>query len=255
LRNRAASAARALRLGGNLAGRIRQWDRDLLERHLWNLSLFRSEELEGLLAPAMAGVVASSPIASNLLARRALRNGEGIAALLAYDAETYLPDDVLAKVDRMSMLNSLEVRTPLLDQRIVEFSARLPFSTKVRRGASKWILREAAKGLLPDPVLKRRKRGFGVPLYRWMDQGLRALASETLLDGRCARRGWLNPKGLAGVLGRESRHPGRRAHQVFALTCLELWARTYLDRPREDLHSPTDGPLELHPAVSVARVA
>ncbi|HLQ67525.1 MAG TPA: asparagine synthase (glutamine-hydrolyzing), partial [Candidatus Limnocylindrales bacterium] len=250
-RNLVASAARAFRLGGNLGERMRQWDRDLLQRHLWNMSLFHAEDFEGLLAPGLAEAVASSPIP---LARRPRRNGEGIAGLLAYDAETYLPDDVLAKVDRMSMLNSLEVRTPLLDQRIVEFSARLPISMKLHQGVTKWVLREAVKGILPEPVLQRRKRGFGVPLYRWMDQGLRALASEILLDGRCARRGWLDPKGLAALLG-PGPQPGRRAHQVFALTCLELWARTYVDRPREDLVSPMDGPLELHPAVSVEQVA
>jgi hypothetical protein len=88
-----------------------------------------------------------------------------------------------------------------------------------------------------------------------MDQGLRDLARETLLDGRSGRRGWLNLKGVAAMLDRDSRQPGRQAHQIFALTCLELWARTYVDRSREELHSPLDGALELHPAVSAASVA
>jgi asparagine synthase (glutamine-hydrolysing) len=142
----------------------------------------------------------------------------------------------------------------LLDQRIVEFSSRLPFSWKIRRGVTKWVLRESAKRLLPEAILRRGKRGFGLPLGRWMDQGLRDLASGTLLDDRCARRGWFHPKRLAALLEADSPRPGRRAHQVFALTCLELWARTYLDRPREELDAPTEGPLELHPAVAHAGI-
>jgi len=142
-----------------------------------------------------------------------------------------------------------------LDQRIVEFSARLPFSMKVRQGITKWVLRESTKLLLPDAILRRGKRGFGIPLHRWMDRGLGTLARETLLDGRCTRRGWLNPRGVAAMLERDSKQPGRQAHQIFALTCLEMWARTYVDRPREELHSPLDGTLELHPAVSAASVA
>ncbi|HKW50846.1 MAG TPA: asparagine synthase-related protein, partial [Candidatus Eisenbacteria bacterium] len=124
-----------------------------------------------------------------------------------------------------------------------------------RQGITKWVLRESTRQLLPDAVLRRGKRGFGIPLHRWMDRGLRTLARETLLDGGCARRGWLNPKGLAALLDRDSRQPGRRAHQIFALTCLELWARTYIDRSREEIQSPLDGALELHPAVSAASVA
>ncbi len=257
MRKQVASAARALPLGQGALGRLRQLDRGIFERHLANMSLFRPEEFEDLLEPGLAAAVASEPLRSLAAASssKAGQSGEAFAALLDYDAKTYLPDDVLTKVDRMSMLNTLEVRTPLLDQRIVEFSARLPFSMKVRQGITKWILRESTRDLLPDAILRRGKRGFGIPLHRWMDRGLRTLARETLLDGRCARRGWLNPKGLAALFEPDRRQPGRQAHQIFALTCLELWARTYLDRAREELHSPLDGALELHPAVSAASVA
>jgi asparagine synthase (glutamine-hydrolysing) len=217
------------------------------------MSLFQPEELTSLLTRDLAEAGVSGGCRASLDARNGSRpHPEGFSSLLAYDAETYLPDDVLAKVDRMSMLNTLEVRAPLLDQRIVEFSARLPFSWKVRRGVTKWVLRESAKRLLPDAILRQGKRGFGLPLGRWMDQGLRDLAMATLLDGRCARRGWFDPKSLGDLLVADSPRPGRRAHQIFALTCLELWARTYLDRPREELHTPIEGPLELHPAVEFA---
>lgn len=246
------AAARALPLEGGAWGRLRQLDQGILERHLTAMSLFRPEDLDKVLAPGLASTLAngtkrSSPATNGGAPRR---GREAFASLLAYDAETYLPDDVLTKVDRMSMLNTLEVRVPLLDQRIVEFSARLPFSMKVHRGVTKWVLREATKNLLPESVLRRRKRGFGLPLHRWMDQGLLALARDTLLDERCARRGWLNRRGLESFLTADAPQPGRRAHQVFALTCLELWARAFLDRTRGEIASPVDGALDLHPSVA-----
>ena len=246
------AAARALPLEGNAWGRLRQLDQGIMERHLTAMSLFRPEDLEKVLAPGLASAFANGAKGSSTTTNGGAprRGREAFASLLAYDAETYLPDDVLTKVDRMSMLSTLEVRVPLLDQRIVEFSARLPFSMKVHRGVTKRVLREAAKNLLPEPVLRRRKRGFGVPLHRWMDHGLLTLARDTLLDEPCARRGWLNREGLESFLTADSPQPGRRAHQVFALTCLELWARAFLDRTRGEISSPMDGVLDLHPSVA-----
>lgn len=249
-RSQVATAARALSLGERW-GRLRQLDRGIFERHLANMSLFLPEDLGHLLAGGLAGAALPSP-ARAPSQPGARRGREEFGSLLAFDAETYLPDDVLAKMDRMSMLNTLEVRAPLLDQSIVAFSAQLPFSWKMRCGVTKWVLRESARRLLPDLILHRRKRGLGLPLSRWMDQGLLALARETLLDGRTTRRGWLKPRALGPLLEAKGPRPARRAHQVFALTCLELWARTYLDRAREDLHAPIEGALELHPAVALA---
>jgi asparagine synthase (glutamine-hydrolysing) len=205
--------ARALPLGSKLSERLSQLDRGIFDRHLLNMSLFRKDDLESVLDPdfavvAVPGWLGARPEGHDTGPRC---REESFAELLAYDARTYLPDDVLAKVDRMSMLNTLEVRVPLLDQSIVEFSARLPFSMKVRRGVLKWVLRQSAGHLLPAAVLRRRKKGFGLPLHRWMDRGLRTLASEVLLGGRTARRGWLNPKGVVELLEADSRQPGRRA--------------------------------------------
>jgi asparagine synthase (glutamine-hydrolysing) len=157
---------------------------------------------------------------------------------------------VLVKVDRTSMLNSLETRAPLLDHHVLEWVARMPFRYKLRGGTTKWALRECVRPFLPAAILARGKQGFGVPLERWFDGEFGRLAREVLLDERTRQRGWLEPRSVAALLADERMRKDTRAKRTFTLVCLELWARTYLDRPREALVAPTDGPYPLHPAVA-----
>ena len=193
-------------------------------------------------------MIRSAPRAPSTRARRGPAGP--VAALLHLDAMTYMTDDVLVKVDRTSMLNSLEVRAPLLDHVVLEYVARLPFEYKLRGGVTKWVLRECARPLLPAAVLGRGKQGFGVPLEHWFGAGFDRLAREVLLDRRCRERGWLEPAGVERVLRGGGRRDDRRARQVFTLLCLELWARTWVDRPREALAQPEGGPWPLHAAVA-----
>jgi asparagine synthase (glutamine-hydrolysing) len=168
------------------------------------------------------------------------------------DALTYMTDDVLVKVDRTSMLNSLETRAPLLDHHVLEWAARLPFAYKLRGDVSKWVLRECVRPLLPSAILARGKQGFGVPLDRWFGGHLDRLAREVLLDARARRRGWLDPRATERLLTGADLRDELRAKRVLTLVCLELWAQCYLDRPREELVAPVDGPAPLHPAVLAA---
>jgi asparagine synthase (glutamine-hydrolysing) len=98
------------------------------------------------------------------------------------DMATYLPDDILTKVDRVSMSVSLEVRVPLLDHRVVEFSAKLPAKLRVKDGKLKYIFRKAMEGLLPPEILARKKKGFSIPQSEWLESGL-------VNDGRSKMRG------------------------------------------------------------------
>jgi asparagine synthase (glutamine-hydrolysing) len=114
----------------------------------------------------------------------------------------------------------------------------MPFEHKLRGGVGKWLLRECVRDLLPAEILARGKQGFGVPLEHWFGAEFGRLAREVLHDRRARDRGWLDPRGVDGVLDAKGLRDERRVRQVWALVCLELWAQSFLDRPRESLDRP-----------------
>jgi asparagine synthase (glutamine-hydrolysing) len=109
--------------------------------------------------------------------------GNSLNAYLRFDQKWYLPDDILAKVDRMSMAHSIEIRPPFLDHRIVEFAASLPDQLKVQGAAQKIVLRELMKRKLPVSTLRRKKVGFDFPAHEWLRGPLRDLLRDTLVSG------------------------------------------------------------------------
>jgi asparagine synthase (glutamine-hydrolysing) len=143
---------------------------------------------------------------------------------LAVDLETYLPECLMTKVDVASMAVSLEARSPFLDHEFVEFVAGLPGRWKLRgvRG-TKWILKEAYRGVLPDQILDRPKMGFGIPLGRWFRGPLKGLFQETVLSESARAWGVFRPGALAALW--EDHQSGRRDHgyKLWALLMLELW--------------------------------
>lgn len=155
--------------------------------------------------------------------------GDPVDIMLALDANIYLPNDMLVKIDRMSMAHSLEVRTPFLDHRLAGFMAATPSRYKVRGMTTKYILREAMRGILPDSVLKRGKKGFSVPLDAWFRNDLAGYAREILLDGRTAGRGFFNMKRVAAILDSHTGRKEDRSGQIWALIVFEKWCRMFLD--------------------------
>jgi asparagine synthase (glutamine-hydrolysing) len=152
-----------------------------------------------------------------------------VSTLQYLDVRTYLPGDILAKVDWTSMLVSLEARVPLLDHVLMEYVATMPSRLKLADGAGKAIFKRAMGDALPPDVLTRRKMGFGVPLGSWFRNELRDYARDTLLGARARQRGLFAPAAVEGLLDEHAR--GRRdlSASLWALVMFEEWARRWLD--------------------------
>jgi asparagine synthase (glutamine-hydrolysing) len=147
------------------------------------------------------------------------------------DTMQYLPADILVKVDRMSMANSLEVRSPLLDHPVVEYMATLPVAFKLRGGISKYVLRKVAERLLPHAVLTKRKQGFALPADRWFRGDLRQAAAEILLDHQTLSRGYFRKETITRMLKHHAAGHRDYSAWIWCLVVLETWFREYLDEP------------------------
>ncbi|MDH4137367.1 MAG: asparagine synthase (glutamine-hydrolyzing) [Anaerolineae bacterium] len=150
------------------------------------------------------------------------------------DIMTYLPGDLLAKMDIASAVVSLESRSPYLDHRMLEFAARLPVDYKLRGDITKYILKKALSGLLPDDVLHRRKMGFGVPLGRWFRQELKEYAYQVLLDNVSISRGYFSSTYVKALLDDHMVGRGDNSRRMWALLNLELWHRMFIDQKPPD---------------------
>jgi asparagine synthase (glutamine-hydrolysing) len=145
------------------------------------------------------------------------------------DMMTYLPCDLMTKVDIASMAHALECRAPLLDYRIAEWSAKLPIRHKIEGGRGKKILRETFRDLLPPNIEHRRKMGFGVPIDHWFRGPLREMVQEVLLDSRTVQRGFFERKYVELLLNDHFANRFDHAYRIWALLVLELWLRQWMD--------------------------
>src|SRR5438477_4181918 len=149
------------------------------------------------------------------------------------DIHTYLPDDLMVKVDVASMAHGLETRSPLLDHVLLEWAARIPSEIKMKGGTTKALLKAAMAPYLPREILYRKKMGFGVPLERWFRRELRELAHDTLLGQPARERGIMRPDYVRRLL--DEHGAGTRNHhtRLWALLMLELWFRSWIDDAAE----------------------
>jgi asparagine synthase (glutamine-hydrolysing) len=146
---------------------------------------------------------------------------------MAVDQQSYLPEDILVKVDRDSMLNSLEVRVPFLDHRIVEFANTLPTDVKIRRGVQKFILRELLKDLAPAGIVQRGKQGFGMPLRDWLRGRYYDFSCDLLLssDSRISR--FFKPEKIKALIHAHKHHKRDLSDRIWCLLWLEQWCRHF----------------------------
>lgn len=150
-------------------------------------------------------------------------------ATLDVDVNTYLPDDLLVKVDIATMAHGLEARSPFLDQDLMEFCASLPASMKLHWWTKKYLLKKAAKDILPRKILHRPKMGFGVPIDHWLRHELRDFAYDVLLAPRAIQRGYFHKKVVERLLNEHVQKIRAWHYQIWNLLMLELWHRMFID--------------------------
>ncbi len=218
---------------------------DPVERHHRWFGVLAPERIDGLLAPRVRERLAGDdPFGS----ARALERGRALPDLLArllyQDFRLYLGEGLLTKVDRATMLASLEARAPFLDHRLAELVAGLPSRWKVRFPGTKVVLRRAVAHRLPAEVLRRRKRGFNIPFSRWLLEGLGERLRERFEPGRVRARGLLDPGAVHRLL---EEHLARRADHrkpLFALLVLDAWCdRVYGEGVGVPLADPAGVPV------------
>ena len=151
---------------------------------------------------------------------------------LYVDLKTYLVDDILTKVDRMSMAVSLETRPPLLDHKVVEFVATLPSRFKLNGTERKYIFKKTASRLVPGEILSRKKQGFRLPIAEWLRKELRTIAGDLLLGKTATARGYFHKPALEKLWADHQSCRRDNAHRIWLLILLELWHRKYIDDPR-----------------------
>jgi asparagine synthase (glutamine-hydrolysing) len=156
--------------------------------------------------------------------------GNATDNLLYLDSKTYLPGDILTKVDRMSMASSLEARVPLLDHKLIEFVTQIPTDLKLKGLETKYIFRKAVRSIVPDAILNRPKQGFGVPINEWINLQLRDRIHETLSERKTLERGYFDAKYIKVLLDEHAAKRRDHSYSLWILYMLELWHRQFLDK-------------------------
>lgn len=188
----------------------------------WN-GAFSEQQKQDLLRPTLPP--AMDRILSEL--RESLTEGDRLAPYLRFDQRYYLPDDILYKVDRISMAHSVEVRPPFLDHRIAEFAASLPASLKIRGSLQKVVLKELMKDKLPSSVLRRKKLGLDIPAHEWFRGPLRSLLETTLAEGLADYSEIFNAAVVRGYLTSHMQRQANFGFQLWGLMILFLWMKKW----------------------------
>jgi asparagine synthase (glutamine-hydrolysing) len=200
-------------------------DRDPAQRHQIWFGMFSPAELDELFAPEWKGPRPPSSVIFNPLPRvlGGARFDDTVAEMLYLDFRMYLEDNLLVKIDRASMACSLELRTPFLDHRLIEFAAGLPSELRVRRFTMKYVLKKAVEKWLPHEIVYRQKRGFSVPIASWMTHGLKPLLDETLGEEKLKRDTLFDAAFVRRLL--KEHWNGRADHRksLWTLFCFQLW--------------------------------
>jgi asparagine synthase (glutamine-hydrolysing) len=158
-----------------------------------------------------------------------LRTGSSLRKMSYIDIKSWLPDDLLLKADKMTMANSLELRVPLLDHKLLEFSTSLPDTYRLNGGQGKYLLKKVMEDFLPPEIIYRKKQGFPVPIAKWFRNDLHENVREILLDGTSFSRRYFKESYVAGALDTHRLGKEDLSRRLFSLLTLEMWHRKYID--------------------------
>jgi asparagine synthase (glutamine-hydrolysing) len=201
-----------------------------VERYLRWVSVFDSQAKQDLYTENFRRETNANSAAGIIDPWFARANGSGIVdTALLTDIMTYLPNDLLVKVDIATMANSLEARSPFLDQHVIEFAASLPEKYKLRGLTTKYLLKRVLRKLLPAQNLNRRKMGFGVPIGHWFRGKLQPFLRETILSESALKRGLFKPEAVKRLVELHTRSERDYSHQLWTLLMLELWFQRFID--------------------------
>jgi asparagine synthase (glutamine-hydrolysing) len=192
--------------------------------------LFEDDARSALYARDFAETVRDAdPYISLRRAHAACESPDPLDRALYVDVNTYLVDDILTKVDKMSMAVSLEARDPLLDHKLIEFAATVPTSLKLKGGRSKYLLRRLLERDLPPSIVNRPKQGFAVPVGDWLRGPLSRMVGDLLQDGRLRDRGIFDASAVRKVWTEHRAKQCDHGHRLWSLVMLELWFREFVD--------------------------
>jgi asparagine synthase (glutamine-hydrolysing) len=232
-----ATATQAIPTPGSRSNPIRKAQRFIaaaslppIERYLRWTSSFDEDAKQRLYTDEFRAETASFRTVSFLEPWFANANGRGIIdAALWSDTMTYLPNDLLVKMDIASMSVSLEARSPFLDHRLMEFAASLPEKMKLRRMTTKYLLKKVLKDFVPGQNITRRKMGFGVPIGYWFRGSMQAFLRETLLSEKSLGRGFFKPERIRTIVDEHVENRTDHSHRLWSLMMLELWFQRFID--------------------------
>jgi asparagine synthase (glutamine-hydrolysing) len=201
-----------------------------VERYLRWVSVFDAAAKHELYSESFTRQTDEASAARLLDPWFARANGAGIVdAVLLTDIMTYLPNDLLVKVDIATMANSLEARSPFLDHHVMEFAASLPAKYKLRGLTTKYLLKRVLQKLLPAENLNRRKMGFGVPIGHWLRGKLQPFLRETILADAALKRGLFKQETVRRLVEQHAGGERDYSHQLWTLLMLELWFQRFID--------------------------
>jgi asparagine synthase (glutamine-hydrolysing) len=193
--------------------------------------LFESDARGALYASDFAAEVRDAdPFAGFRLAYASCASPDPVDRALYVDVKTYLVDDIMTKVDKMSMAVSLESREPLLDHKLLEFAATVPTSLKLKNGRSKYLLRRLLERRIPKSIVDRPKHGFEAPTGEWLRGPLAPMVDDLLLDGRLRSRGIFDDREVTRIWREHRSRTDDHRHRLWSLVMLELWFRQFVDR-------------------------